>query len=44
VGLGDNGSPNSFEYSGLRTTRGGSTLQDKPALAAFRRATRRHGG
>jgi hypothetical protein len=39
----DNGSPNSFEYSGLRTTRGGSALEDKPALAAFRRATRRHG-
>ncbi len=40
----DSGSPNSFDYSGLRTTRGGSALQDKPALAAFRRATRRHGG
>jgi hypothetical protein len=40
----DNGSANSFEYSGLRTTRGGTTLQDKPALRAFRDATRRHGG
>ncbi len=40
----DNGSANSFEYSGLRTTRGGTTLRDKPALRAFRDATRRHGG
>jgi hypothetical protein len=39
----DSGSANSFDYSGLRTTRGGPALQDKPALAAFRRATRRHG-
>ena len=37
----DDGSQNSFEYSGLRTTRGGTTLEDKPALAAFRGATRR---
>ena len=37
----DDGSQNSFEYSGLRTTRGGTTLQDKPALGAFRAATRR---
>jgi len=37
----DAGSQNSFDYSGLRTTRGGTTLRDKPALAAFRRATAR---
>jgi len=36
--------PNSFDFSGLRTTRGGTTLQDKPALRAFREATRRAGG
>ena len=34
----DDGSRNSFEYSGLRTTRGadGGGLRDKPALRAFR--------
>lgn len=32
----DDGSKNSFEYSGLRTTGGGPVLKDKPALAAFR--------
>lgn len=31
----DDGSPNSFDYSGLRSTRGGPTLSDKPALASF---------
>ena len=36
----DDGSPNSFEYSGLRTTDGRpGPLRDKPALAAFKRAT-----
>lgn len=36
----DDGSPNSFEYSGLRTTDGKpGALRDKPALAAFKRAT-----
>ncbi|MBA2350202.1 MAG: beta-galactosidase [Solirubrobacterales bacterium] len=35
----DDGSPNSFEYSGLRTTRGEGSgeLRNKPALSAFRR-------
>jgi hypothetical protein len=37
----DDGSQNSFEYSGLRSTRGGTTLVDKPALAAFRVIARR---
>jgi hypothetical protein len=32
----DNGSPNSFDYSGLRTARPDGTFVDKPALAAFR--------
>ena len=32
----DDGGPNSFEYSGLRSTRGGTALVDKPALGAFR--------
>lgn len=37
----DDGGPNSFSYSGLRTTRGaGSGLRDKPALAAFKRLSR----
>lgn len=35
----DDGSPNSFEYSGLRTTRGESDggLRNKPAFGAFQR-------
>ena len=32
----DDGSRNSFEYSGLRTTRGGAGLRDKPALRAWK--------
>jgi hypothetical protein len=32
----DNGSVNSFDYSGLRTARPDGTFADKPALAAFR--------
>lgn len=36
----DDGGPNSFEYSGLRSTRGGTTLVDKPALSAFRTLAR----
>jgi hypothetical protein len=39
----DRGSPNSFDYSGLRTRRADGTLADKPALAAFRAAARRYG-
>lgn len=36
----DDGGPNSFEYSGLRSTRGGTTLVDKPALASFKALSR----
>jgi hypothetical protein len=32
----DNGSPNSFDYSGLRTALPGGGFRDKPALTAFR--------
>ncbi len=35
----DVGSPNAFDYSGLRRLRGGEII-DTPALAAFRRAAR----
>jgi hypothetical protein len=34
------GSPNSFDYSGLRRIRGGNELSS-PALGAFRAAARR---
>jgi hypothetical protein len=36
----DRSSPNSFDYSGLRTAVFGGTFLDKPALAAFRAVTR----
>jgi Beta-galactosidase len=36
----DRDSPNSFDYSGLRTVRGDGTVADKPALAAFRAVAR----
>jgi hypothetical protein len=32
----DNGSPNSFDYSGLRAALPGGGFRDKPALSAFR--------
>jgi hypothetical protein len=32
----DNGSPNSFDYSGLRSVLPGGGFRDKPALGAFR--------
>jgi hypothetical protein len=35
----DDGSTNSFDYSGLRTLRPGGGFADKPALAAFRAVT-----
>jgi hypothetical protein len=34
--------PNSFEYSGLRHSTSDSVFSDKPALAAFRKITRRY--
>jgi hypothetical protein len=36
----DRGSPNAFDYSGLRGTSEQGALVDKPALAAFRAVTR----
>jgi hypothetical protein len=39
----DRGSPNSFDYSGLRTRRADGTLADKPVMTAFRAAARRYG-
>ena len=36
----DRDSPNSFDYSGLRTVRADGTLADKPALGAFRAVAR----
>jgi hypothetical protein len=36
----DNGSPNSFDYSGLRTAKPDGTFVNKPALAAFRAVAR----
>ncbi|HWH96203.1 MAG TPA: hypothetical protein VNT03_20240 [Baekduia sp.] len=36
----DNGSPNSFDYSGLNQFRGDGTFRAKPALAAFRTVAR----
>ena len=37
----DRGSPNSFDWSGLRKVRPDGTLADKPALSAFRALVRR---
>ena len=39
----DRDSPNSFEWSGLRTLRPDGRVVDKPAARAFRAAVRRHG-
>jgi hypothetical protein len=36
----DRASPNSFDYSGLRTALAGGAFSDKPALSAFRAITR----
>jgi Beta-galactosidase len=38
----DRDSPNSFDYSGLRTLRPDGTLVDKPAARAFRAVVRRY--
>jgi hypothetical protein len=38
----DGGSPNSFEWSGLREERPGGRIVDKPAMRAFRRILRRY--
>ena len=35
------GSPNAFDYSGLRRRQDDGSMVDKPALAAFRRAALR---
>jgi hypothetical protein len=39
----DRDSPNSFDYSGLRTQRPDGTIVDKPAARAFRAVVRRYG-
>jgi Beta-galactosidase len=39
----DRDSPNSFDYSGLRTARPDGTVVDKPAARAFRAVVRRYG-
>jgi hypothetical protein len=39
----DRDSPNSFDYSGLRTLRPDGTVVDKPAARAFREVVRRYG-
>jgi hypothetical protein len=39
----DRDSPNSFDYSGLRTLRPDGTVADKPAARAFRAVVRRYG-
>jgi Beta-galactosidase len=39
----DRDSPNSFDYSGLRTQRADGSVVDKPAARAFREAVRRYG-
>jgi hypothetical protein len=39
----DRDSPNSFDYSGLRTLRPNGTIVDKPAARAFRAVVRRYG-
>jgi Beta-galactosidase len=38
----DRDSPNSFDYSGLRTARSDGTVVDKPAARAFRAVVRRY--
>ena len=38
----DRDSPNSFDYSGLRTERPDGTVVDKPAARAFRAVVRRY--
>ena len=42
VGHVDRDSPNSFDYSGLRTQRPDGTVVDKPAARAFRAVVRRY--
>jgi hypothetical protein len=39
----DRGSPNSFDYSGLRTQRADGSVVDKPAAKAFRAIVKRYG-
>jgi Beta-galactosidase len=39
----DRNSPNSFDYSGLRTMRADGTFADKPALGAFRAMAKAYG-
>jgi polysaccharide biosynthesis protein PslG len=39
----DRGSPNSFDYSGLRTQRPDGSVVDKPAARAFRAMVKRYG-
>ena len=39
----DRDSPNSFDYSGLRTQRADGSVVDKPAARAFREVVRRYG-
>jgi hypothetical protein len=39
----DRDSPNSFDYSGLRTQRADGSIVDKPAARAFREVVRRYG-
>jgi hypothetical protein len=39
----DRGSPNSFDYSGLRTQRADGRVVDKPAAKAFRAMVKRYG-
>jgi hypothetical protein len=39
----DRDSPNSFDYSGLRTQRADGSVVDKPAAGAFRAVVRRYG-
>jgi hypothetical protein len=39
----DRGSPNSFDYSGLRTLRPDGSVADKPAARAFRAVVRQYG-
>jgi hypothetical protein len=39
----DRNSPNSFDYSGLRTMRADGSVVDKPAARAFRDVVRRYG-
>jgi hypothetical protein len=39
----DRNSPNSFDYSGLRTERPDGSVVDKPAAKAFRAVVKRYG-